>query len=139
MIYHCIRFTPKPGVSPEEVRSSLEQMHRTTDAMTPPIKWSVIGRDFGGEFEYGSVAVVEDLDAYERMMYHPAHLELDRIGLPLVERFMSFDITDDPDPEVGEKIADIHRRRFADEPDIAQIVSEIGDYTGSAAPGGHGE
>ncbi|GAB4005739.1 hypothetical protein GCM10029992_54490 [Glycomyces albus] len=107
-------------------------MHRTTDAMTPPVKWSLIGRDFGGEFEYGSVAVVEDLEAYERMMCHPAHLELDRIGLPLVEKFMSFDITDDPDPEVGEKIAGIHRRRFADEPDIARIVSDIGEYTGSA-------
>lgn len=57
--------------------------------------------------------MIEDLEGYAEMMNHPAHLEVDRNGLPLVDRFASFDITDDPDPEIGTKIAKIHRRRHA--------------------------
>lgn len=103
MIYHCIRFTLKPGVSAEDKAAGLE-----------------------------------NLQAYEEYMNHPAHLEMDRIGLPLVDKFVSFDITDDPDPAVGEKIAEIHRRRFDGTPDIAELVSGLAEYTGSAVPGKHG-
>ena len=45
-------------------------------------------------------------------MNHPAHLNTDRIGLPLVDKFVSFDITDAPDPETVAKIAEIHQRRY---------------------------
>ncbi|MBE1877797.1 Dabb family protein [Myceligenerans pegani] len=138
MIYHVIRFTPKPGLSQDQVDAALEKMREANRAMTPPVVRSAVGRDFGGEFEYAAVSVMEDLDAYEEMMNHPAHLEVDRIGLPLVDTFMSFDISDGMDPEVGERIAAIHRRRFESRPDIAELVSDIGEYTGSAAPGRHG-
>lgn len=137
MIYHCIRFTLKPGVSEEEKEAGLAKMDEHSRAI-PSIKSRVVGRDFGGEYEYGSVSVIEDLEGYEEFMNHPAHLEMDRIGLPLVDKFMSFDITDDPDLEIGAKIAEIHQRRYDTMPDIAALVSDIGEYTGSAAPGKHG-
>ncbi|WP_433559465.1 Dabb family protein [Pseudonocardia xinjiangensis] len=136
MIHHCIRMTLKPGLSDDEVAAGIE---RTRDATTriPSIRSWVVGRDFGGDYEYSAISVVEDLDGYEEMMNHPAHLEIDRLGLPLVEKFMSFDITDDPDPEMGAKIAAIHQRRYDSTPDIAGLVSDLRDYTGSAAPGRH--
>lgn len=137
MIYHCIRFTLKPGVSEEEKVAGLAQMRDHINAI-PVIKERVVGPDFGGEYEYGAVSLIEDLEAYEVYMNHPAHLAMDRAGLPLVDKFVSFDITDDPDPEVGEKIAEIHRRRYENKPDIAGLVSDLNEYTGSAAPGKHG-
>ncbi|GAA1625462.1 hypothetical protein GCM10009733_022730 [Nonomuraea maheshkhaliensis] len=88
--------------------------------------------------------MIEDLEGYAEMMNHPAHLEVDRNGLPLVDRFASFDITDDPDPEIGTKIAEIHRRhaaatppprrRYATVPDIAILVAELPEYAGHATP-----
>ncbi|MEU6765613.1 Dabb family protein [Streptomyces sp. NPDC046853] len=134
MIYHGNRFTLRKGVSAEDRDAALESL-RHQGRTIPSVKSYTVGADFGGEYEYGAVFVLEDLAGYEQYMNHPAHLHTDRIGLPLVDVFVSFDITDDPAPEVGAKIADIHRRRYEALPDIAALVSGLGAYTGSAAPG----
>lgn len=133
MIYHCIRFTAKPGVTEADRQAALESRREAARAI-PAIKSHVVGPDFGGDYEYGSISVMEDLEGYAEMMNHPAHLEVDRKGLPLVDRFASFDITDGPDPEIGAKIADIHRRRYATVPEIAALVADLPEYTGSATP-----
>jgi Stress responsive A/B Barrel Domain len=133
MIYHGIRFSLKPGVTDEEVAAGLADM-RAASASMPTVTSFVVGRDIGGEYDFGAVSVIEDLAGYEAMMNHPAHLEIDRAGLPLVERFASFDITDDPDPALAEKIAEIHRRRYTENPDVAGLVAGLDDYSGSAAP-----
>ncbi|PSK96781.1 stress responsive alpha/beta barrel protein [Murinocardiopsis flavida] len=137
MIYHCIRFTLKPDVSEEEREAGLAQMREHINAI-PAIKARVVGPDIGGDYDYGAVSVIEDLDGYEEYMNHPAHLDMDRVGLPLIDKFVSFDITDDPDPAVGARIAEIHQRRYDTMPDIAELVSDLGEYSGSAAPGKHG-
>lgn len=138
MIYHCIRFTVKPGVTEQEKEAALAQMREHINAI-PAITARIVGPDFGGEFEYGAVSVLADLASYEEYMNHPAHLAMDRVGLPLVDKFVSYDIADDPDPEVGNRIAAIHRRRFENMPDIAELVAGVGEYSGSAAPGKHGQ
>ncbi|WP_031469664.1 Dabb family protein [Sciscionella sediminilitoris] len=137
MIYHCIRFTTKPGISEQDKAAALDQMGRHSQAI-PAIKSRIVGPDIGGEYDYGAVTVLEDIEGYAEYMNHPAHLAMDRAGLPLIDTFVSYDITDDPDPEIRAKIAEVHRRRFEDQPDIAGLVSGLGDYTGSAAPGKHG-
>lgn len=137
MIYHGIRFSVKPGVPQETIDAALDRM-RQASGRIPAVKTWIVGRDFGGEYEYGAVSLIEDLDTYEEMMNHPEHNELDRIGLPLVDKFVSFDITDDPDPQIEAKIAAIHRRRYENAPDIAELVSDLAEYSGSAAPGKHG-
>lgn len=137
MIYHCIRFTVRTGVTEEEEAAALAQMREHITAISA-LEARVVGRDVGGEFEYGAVSVLADLAAYEEYMNHPAHLAMDRVGLPLVDTFVSYDIVDDPDPEVEGKIAEIHRRRFETVPDIAELVTDVDDYSGSAAPGKHG-
>ncbi|MYW90908.1 Dabb family protein [Amycolatopsis rubida] len=136
MIYHSIRFTLKPEVTAGEKTATAAKMRELFDRI-PAVKARVVGPDFGGKYELGAVLVIEDIEGYAEYMNHPAHLELDRVGLPLVERFMSSDITDDPDPEIGAKIAEVHRSRFANVPDIAELISGLAEYTGSAAPGRH--
>ncbi|QVQ52319.1 Dabb family protein [Spiractinospora alimapuensis] len=133
MIYHCIRFTIKPGVSQETVDAIIAGMTAENSGDSS----AFFGRDVGGEYEYGAVSVWEDLESYEAMMNDPAHLEIDRVGLPLIEKFMSFDISDDPDPEFAEKIAAIHQRRFDAHPDLVELIDNLKEYTGSAAPGRH--
>ena len=64
----------------------------------------------------------------------PSHAHTDQIGLPLLERFDSFDITDDPDLEIGERIAELHRRRYKGNPALTKLVTDLPTYSGSAAP-----
>lgn len=138
MIYHGNRFTIKPGVAPEQVEEALESL-RNQGRVIPSVTSFVVGPDHGGEYDYGAVFVLEDLDGYWEYLVHPAHLNTDRVGLPLVDKFVSFDITDDEDPDLADKIAELHRRRYESMPDISRLVSDLGEYTGSAAPAQHGE
>ena len=137
MIYHGNRFTLRPGVAPERLEEALESL-RNQGRVIPAVKSFVVGRDFGGEYEWGAVFAIEDLAGYWEYLVHPAHRNTDQVGLPLVDKFMSFDITDDPDPEMGAKIAALHQRRFDSDAEITKLVSDLGEYTGSAAPGRHG-
>lgn len=131
MIYHVVRMSIRPDVPSEKVQEAMAAMQAAGSGA--PAQSGLFGRDVGGDFDFGAVSVFETLEEYEAMMNHPAHLAIDRFGLPLVDRFVSFDVTDDPDPEIHETIEAIHQRRFAAHPDIAELVSRI-DYSGSAAP-----
>ncbi|WP_435592804.1 Dabb family protein [Nocardia sp. bgisy118] len=138
MIYHGNRFTIKPSATPEQVEEALESL-RNQGRVIPSVKSFVVGPDYGGEYHYGAVFAIEDLEGYWEYLVHPAHLNTDRVGLPLVDKFVSFDITDDEDPQLADKIAELHQRRYDTMPDISKLVSELGEYSGSAAPGQHGE
>jgi hypothetical protein len=67
-------------------------------------------------------------------MNAPVHLETDAAGLPLVANFVSLDLTDDEDPAIAEKIADVHRRRLETRPEILGLVEGLDSYTGSGVP-----
>ncbi|MCA1194273.1 Dabb family protein [Saccharopolyspora sp. 6V] len=138
MIYHGNRFTFRADADPERVEEALESLREQGRAI-PAVRSFVVGPDHGGDYDYGAVFVLADLDGYQEYLVHPAHLATDRVGLPLVDRFASFDITDDPDLGLAERIAELHRRRYDGMPDIAALVSGLGEYRGSAAPGPHGE
>ena len=137
MIYHGNRFTLRADATPEAVEEALESL-RNQGRVIPSVKSFVVGRDFGGEYEWGAVFAIEDLEGYWEYLIHPAHRNTDRVGLPLVEKFASFDITDDPDPRMAEKIAELHQRRYDSDPELTQLVSDLDEYSGSAAPGPHG-
>lgn len=137
MIYHGNRFTFKPGVTAEQLDEALESL-RNQGRSIPAVKSFVVGRDFGGEYEWGAVFELEDLDGYWEYLIHPSHMNTDRVGLPLVDKFMSFDISDDDDPELGAKITALHQRRYDNDAELTKLVSDLGEYTGSAAPGPHG-
>lgn len=137
MIYHGNRFTMKPGVTPEQLEEALESL-RNQGRVIPSVQHFVVGRDYGGEYEWGAVFAIDDLDGYWEYLIHPAHANTDRVGLPLVDKFMSYDITDDLDPDLEAKINELHQRRYDNDAELTQLVSDLGEYTGAAAPGPHG-
>ncbi|WP_206506119.1 Dabb family protein [Streptomyces chrestomyceticus] len=136
MIHHCVRFTIKPGTAPEQLEDALASLRHQGEAI-PAVQSFLVGRDHGGAYEWGATFQIADLEGYWEYLIHPAHRRTDEIGLPLVDQFVSFDITDDPDPEAGKRIAALHQRRFDTDPELTALVSNINQYEGSAAPGPH--
>ena len=44
---------------------------------------------------------------------------------------ISQDLTDDEDPAIGEKIAEIHKAPYGKHSDVAALVGGLGSYEGS--------
>ncbi|ORT92976.1 stress responsive protein [Frankia casuarinae] len=136
MIYHTVRMTLRPDAPADKVEEAVESL-RNQGRVIPSVTSFVVCRDVGGEFAWGATYVIEDLDGYWEYLKHPAHRHTDEIGLPLVDTFVSFDVTDHKDPEIAEKIAALHKRRYEEDPALAKLVSGLASYTGSSAPGTH--
>jgi hypothetical protein len=138
MIYHTVRMTLRADAPADKVEAALESL-RNQGRVIPSVVSFVVGRDIGGEYEWGGTYVIEDLDGYWEYLKHPAHRRTDEIGLPLVDKFVSFDTTDDEDPRVADKIAALHKRRYEEDPALAKLISDLSSYAGSSAPGPHAD
>ena len=123
MIFHINRLTLKPNLTEEQRREALELL-RQAGAANPAVRSFVVGRDLGGDFEWGAVYVLEDLDGYWKYLTHPAHLRSEMKGIPQLVRFEAFDITDSSDPEIADKIAGLQRRNYAEHPEVAALVAQ---------------
>jgi len=108
---------------------------RQAGAANPAVKHYVVGPELGGEFDYGAVFVVEDLDGYWAYLTHPAHVRSEVEGIPLIEKFAAIDVSDSDDPDLGEKIAALQARNFEEHPEVAAAVAEAASFT---VPGGAG-
>jgi hypothetical protein len=133
VIFHSIRFKLKDGVTHEQVEPVLNQLHKMGREI-PVIQTYCVGRDIGGDFDYGASFVVKDIEGYETYMHSPIHRKVDEIGLPLVENMISYDITDDDDPGIGDRVAEIHKARFAGDKALADLVGGLNSYSGSSRP-----
>lgn len=133
MIYHHNRIKLKAGITDQDLERAMDSL-RNQGRVIDAVKHFVVGRDIGGDFEVGAVFALEDLDGYWEYLTHAAHLNTDRVGLPLVEEFISYDTTDDPDPDIAEKIAALHARRYAEIADVRELVAQLPSYSGAAAP-----
>ena len=131
MIVHVVRFTLKPNAPKDQVDLAFEQL-RKQGREIKAVQLFVVGRDFGGEFDYGAMYVMKDIEGYREYMMSPIHRKSDEIGLPVVEKFISMDITDDKDPAIGDKIAEIHRNRFENDPALRGLVGNLTSYQGTA-------
>jgi len=129
MIYHSIRFALKVGVTPEQIAPALQQLHKMGKEIDA-IQFYCVGRDIGGDFDYGAMFAVKDIDGYKEYMLHPIHRVVDD-NLPLVEKMISMDLTDDEDMDIAAKIREIHRSRFEQDPELHQLVINIPSYNGS--------
>ncbi|WP_369383037.1 Dabb family protein [Streptomyces sp. cg36] len=133
MIYHHNRFTFKATATAEQREAALASLRNQGESIDAVTRY-VVGRDIGGEFEYGAVFVLQDLDGYWEYLMAPSHAHTDRIGLPLLESFVSYDTTDSDDPDIARKITDLHTRRYAGDPALTELVANLPSYTGSGAP-----
>ena len=128
MIFHINRATFKASLSEEQRRAGLEML-RQSGAANPAVKSYVVGPEFGGEFEYAAVYVVEDLDGYWQYLEHPVHVREELTGIEFLERFQVIDITDSDDSEIGDEIARVQVRHLEAHPDIAALVAEAPSFT----------
>lgn len=129
MIYHINRFAIKKDAPQEQVSHALDLLHRIGKELEA-VEFYCVGRDLGGEFEVGAMYALKDIDAYRTYMFAPIHQETDNAGLPIVASQVSYDLTDDPDPQLGEKMAQVHRDRFAERPELRRLVTSLGSYRG---------
>jgi Stress responsive A/B Barrel Domain len=134
MISHAIRFTLKPNAPKDQVDVAFEQL-RKCGREIKAVQFFCVGRDFGGEFEYGATYALKDIDGYREYMLSPIHRKADELGLPIVDKMISMDITDDEDPAIGDKIREIHSSRFQSDASLRNLVENLGSYEGSGAPG----
>jgi hypothetical protein len=130
MIYHINRATMKATATAQQIEAALESW-RNQGRSNPAIRSFVVGRDHGGDYAYSAVFVVEDLDGLFAYLTHPTTYQTDHLGLNLVERLEIFDVSDDDDPELNAKIQELHRRRNADNPEVAGMLAGVPDYTGA--------
>jgi Stress responsive A/B Barrel Domain len=128
VIFHINQATYKAGLSEDQRQAGLEMM-RQSGAANPAVKSYVVGPELGGEFEYGAVYVVEDLDDYWAYLTHPAHVREELEGIPLLEKFAATDISDSDDPQLGEKIAALQARNYQEHPEIAALVAKSASFT----------
>jgi dienelactone hydrolase len=128
MIFHINRMAFKSGLSEEQRRACLDAV-RQAGAANPAVRSYVVGPELGGEFEYGAVYVVEDLDGYWAYLTHPAHVRSEREGIPLIEKFVAIDVSDSDDPELGEKIAALQARNYQEHPEMAALVAQAASFT----------
>jgi hypothetical protein len=136
MIYHIVRMTFRPDISPEDLEAGIDRLRRYPQEIDV-IQVACTGPDIGGEFEFGGMYGVADIEAYEAYMNAPWHLATDAAGLPLVSAFVSYDLTDDEDPDIADKIADVHRRRYENHPEVLDLVNDLDSYSGSGVPDDH--
>ena len=130
MIYHQVRLAVKKDAPSDQLETALGLLRRMGEEIDV-VEFFCVGRDFGGEFDYGALYALKDIDAYRTYMLAPLHQETDRAGLPVVDNMISQDLTDDPDPDVGAKIAKIHSDRFAGDETLRDLVGSLGSYEGS--------
>src|SRR5262252_1677308 len=137
MIFHSNLFTVKPGVGDEQREAGLELMRQS--GANPAVKSWVVGPELGGEFEYGAVYVVEDLDSYWAYLEFPAHVRLELWGIPYLEKFAAIDVSDSGDPEFGAKVAAVQARHQQQHPEIAAEIAQAASFTvpdGAGHPAG---
>ena len=128
MIFHINRATYKADLSEEQRQAGLEML-RQSGMATPAVKSYVVGSERGGEFEYGAVYVVEDLDGYWQYLEHPVHVRVELTGTELIERFEVVDITDSDDPEIGENIGRLQARHIEAHPELAALIAAVPSFT----------
>ena len=135
MIFHINLFTIKPGDEPRE--KGLDLMRQV--GANPAVKSYVGGPELGGEFEYGAVYVVEDLDGYWAYLEYPPHVREELWGIPHLEKFAAIDVSDSDDPELGGKIAALQARHAQEHPEIAAEIAQAASFTvpdGAGQPAG---
>lgn len=134
MIVNLLRFAFKDEAGEEERAEVLAAMRRT--AGVESVAYSTVGRDLGDPAEgytHAYLAAVEDLAALDRYMYDPVHLEGDFVILPRLSRLSAVRFSDDPSPDLAERIGAIYLGKVAAYPEWGELLGAIPDVKVAAA------
>jgi hypothetical protein len=127
VIFHINRLTLKSGLSEEQRWAGLDLL-RQAGAANPAVRSFVVGPELGGDFEWGAVYVVEDLDGYWEYLTHPAHVRSEMEGMAFIEKFEAIDVTDSDDPAIGDKIARLQARNYKEHPELAALAAQVASF-----------
>jgi Stress responsive A/B Barrel Domain len=128
--YHTVRFDIRPDADSAALERVLGMMRQLGEKLDV-VESYVVGPDLSEEYDVGATYVIRGYDGYRAYLYDSLHLEIDKAGLPLVQSMVSFDITDDLDPQAMAKIAEIHRRRIDEVPGLAELLRQMESYQGA--------
>ncbi|WP_024805743.1 Dabb family protein [Nocardia sp. BMG51109] len=138
MIINLLRFSFKPGVTGQEQEQVLAAMRRT--ASVESTVFSTVGPDLGDPaegFTHAYLTAIPDLDALERYMHDPVHVEGDHYILPRLAKQYAVRFSDESNPELPEKIYAIYKRKVEMYPEWGSEVEALFAAAGAApAPSG---
>lgn len=126
MIVNILRFTFKDETTDEEKAEVLAAMRRT--ATVDSASFSTVGQDFGDPtdgYTHAYCVGIKDLAALERYLHDPVHLDGDFRIIPHLARLSAVRLSDDMDPELGQRVMAMHLRKVAQYPDWAQLLDSI--------------
>ena len=126
MIINLLRFCFKHGVSDEEKTEVLAAMRRT--ASVESVAFSTVGQDLGDPadgFTHAYLTAIPDLDALERYMHDPVHLNGDEFILGRLAKQSAVRLSDDLDPELPQAIYAIYDRKVGMYPDWGREVEAL--------------
>jgi hypothetical protein len=126
MIVNVLRFAFRPEVTAAEQAEVVALMRRT--AAVESVAFSTVGQDLGDPadgFTHAYLVAIPDLAALERYMHDPVHIAGDRTILGRLARLAAVRLADDPDPELGRVVGEMHGRKAAAHPEWGRAVEEL--------------
>ena len=75
MIYHQVRLAVKKDAPSDQLETALGLLRRMGEEIDV-VESYCVGRDFGGDFDYGAMYALKDIDAYRTYTVSYTHLTL---------------------------------------------------------------
>ncbi|WP_433187625.1 Dabb family protein [Actinoallomurus sp. CA-150999] len=132
MIFHGNRIKVREGADPVRVEEAMESLHEQGRTI-PAVRSYIVGRESGTDFDWGAIFIFDDLEGYWEYLVHPAHARTERLGIPLMAKFETYDITDDDDPDFSAKVAELQKRHYETDPELVELMADLPSHTGSSA------
>ncbi|MFI6363563.1 Dabb family protein [Nocardia sp. NPDC050630] len=127
MIVHMLRFGFREETTDAQKAEVLALMKRT--ASVESVSFATVGQNLGDVrdgFTHAYCVGIEDLDAMERYMHDPVHLAGDPQIVPHFQKIaIGPDVSDEPDPELRDKIMALHNAKLAKYPEWARQMEMI--------------
>ncbi|MFJ9367677.1 Dabb family protein [Nocardia sp. NPDC101769] len=127
MIVHVLRFRFRDESTEQQRAEVLAAMRRT--ASVESVSFATVGQSLGDPAEdltHAYCVGIEDLAALERYLHDPVHLAGDpEIAPHFAKLVIGPDISDDPDPELSDKIQALHRRKVEMYPEWEELMATI--------------
>jgi hypothetical protein len=126
MIINLLRFSFKPEVGEAERSEVLATMRRT--ASVESVVFATVGQDLGDPtegFTHAYLTAILNLEALERYMHDPVHVDGDDYILPRLAKQTAVRLSDDMDPELLQEVYAIYARKVEMYPEWGREVEAL--------------